>query len=232
MGEGFQFIDIVLFAMIAAFLILRLRSVLGRHRDPGRSKNGFSADQPLPPQEDNSIVVTDRADKPEVHLDDEEPPVPEMEEKSLLDEGFEQIKVATPEFETKEFLQGVHSAFEIIIKSFAKGDREQLESLLSADVYNNFSLAIASREKDNETFENTLIRIVDVAPLEAYMKGKTSHVTVKVVSEQINVTRNAEGEVVDGNPDYVAEISDIWTFARDTQTRDPNWELVATRSLD
>ena len=143
MGEGFQFIDIVLFAMIAAFLILRLRSVLGRHRDSGRSKNGFSANQPLSRQDDNSIAVTDLADKPELDLDDEESLGRNTEEVSLLDEGFEKIRDANPEFETDEFLEGVRSAFEIIIKSFADGDRAQLESLLSTEVYDNFSLAIS-----------------------------------------------------------------------------------------
>ena len=80
--------------------------------------------------------------------------------------------------------------------------------------------------------ENTLIRIASAEPIEAYMDGASAHVTIKIVSEQINVTRDAKGEVVDGDPDHVSEITDIWTFARDTQTSDPNWELVATRSLE
>ena len=134
--------------------------------------------------------------------------------------------------EEQEFIAGVHSAFEIIIKAFAAGDRERLVSLLSAEVLGNFSRAITLRENEKETSENTLIRIVDVALLEAYMDDDVSHISVKIISEQVNVTQNAEGEVVDGNPERVAEITDIWTFARDTKAHDPNWALVATRGPD
>jgi predicted lipid-binding transport protein (Tim44 family) len=107
-----------------------------------------------------------------------------------------------------------------------------LGSLLSAEVLGNFSEAITSRENAKETLETTLVRIVDVALLEAFMDGEVSHISVKIISEQVNVTQNAEGEVVDGNPDRVSEITDIWTFARDTKAHDPNWALVATRGPD
>ena len=154
------------------------------------------------------------------------------QDETPLDAGFTQIQIASPDFDRTEFLVGARTAFEMIIQAFAEGDRELLESLLSDEVYGNFLAAITSREGANETLENTLIRIVSGDPIEAYMDGSVANVTVKIVSEQINVTRDAEGEVVDGDPDHVSEITDIWTFARDTQSRDPNWALVATRSLD
>ena len=228
MGEGFQFIDIVLFAMIAAFLILRLRSVLGRHRDSGRSEGVFGAEQRPPSQEDESTLVPE----PEEQLKSQQQPDPKLAEEERVDAGFAEIMKAYPDFDRIEFLAGVRTAFEIIIKAFATGDRGQLGTLLSTEVLGNFSEAITSRENAKETLETTLVRVVDVALLEAYMDGNFSHISVKIISEQVNVTQNAEGEVVDGNPDRVSEITDIWTFARDTKARDPNWALVATRGPD
>ena len=234
MGEGFQFIDIVLFAMIAAFLILRLRSVLGRHRDSGRSKGVFGAERRPPSQEDEPTMVPEpeKADEAEEKLKNQQQPDPNLAEEERLDAGFAEIMKAYPDFDRTEFLAGVHTAFEIIIKAFATGDRGQLGSLLSAEVLGNFSEAITSRENAKETLETTLVRIVDVALQEVYKDGEVSHISVKIISEQVKVTQNAEGEVVDGNPERVSEITDIWTFARDTNAHDPNWALVATRGPD
>ncbi len=231
MGEGFQFIDIVLFAMIAAFLILRLRSVLGRHRDHGRPEDGIGGNSRSPQRDDKVIPLTDHAEKAPLVADGSDEPEPTPTE-TPLDAGFTQIQIAAPDFDRTDFLVGARTAFEMIIQAFAEGDRELLESLLSEEVYGNFLSVMTSRENASETLENTLIRIVSAEPIEAYMNGAAAHVTVKIMSEQINVTRDAKGEVVDGDPDHVSEITDIWTFARDTQTADPNWALVATRSLD
>ena len=234
MGEGFQFIDIVLFAMIAAFLILRLRSVLGRHRDSGRSKGVFGAERRPPSQEDEPTMVPEpeKPDEVEEKLKNQQQSDPNLAGEERLDVSLAEIMKASPDFDRAEFLAGVRTAFEIIIKAFAAGDREQLGSLLSTEVLGNFSEAITSRENAKETLETTLVRIVDVALLEVYMDGEVSHISVKIISEQVKVTQNAEGEVVDGNPERVAEITDIWTFARDTKAHDPNWALVATRGPD
>ena len=224
--------------MIAAFLILRLRSVLGRHRDSGRSDSGFSTKQGLSQQEEPPLLKPDKTKEtdPKDLENPEEFENKETEtkltEEGLLEKGFAEIGRASPGFNPKEFLSGVRAAFEIIIKAFADGDREQLKSLLSPNVYNNFSDVITGREDNEERLDNTLIRIIDVIALEAFMEQNVSNITVKIISEQINVTLNVENEVIDGNSDYVAEITDIWTFARDTQSQDPNWQLVATRSLD
>ena len=234
MGEGFQFIDIVLFAMIAAFLILRLRSVLGRHRDSSRSEGVFGAERRPPSQEDEPTMVPapEKPDEVEEKLKNQQQSDTNLAEEVRLDAGLAEIVKALPDFDRANFLAGVRTAFEIIIKAFATGDREQLGSLLSREVLRNFSEAITSRENAKETLETTLVRIVDVALLEVYMDGEVSHISVKIISEQVNVTQNAEGEVVDGNPERVSEITDIWTFARDTKAHDPNWALVATRGPD
>lgn len=232
MGEGFQFIDIILFAMIAAFLILRLRNVLGRHRHDGRpEEGGFEPGTPISPKDDNVISLPDAAGDAGT-ITDLDTPLEDRPPETPLDAGFTQIKIASPDFDREEFMVGARTAFEMIIQAFAEGDRDLLKSLLSEEVYGNFEAAITSRENANEKLENTLIRIVSADPLEAYIDGTVSNVTVKMVTEQINVTRNAEGEVVDGDPEHITEITDIWTYSRDTNTSDPNWALTATRSLD
>ena len=228
MGEGFQFIDIILFAMIAAFLILRLRSVLGRRQDNGGPPSDpFSRGPRHEPQDDNVVQLPDQSEPPDV---DGEPA--KREPATPLEAGFTQIQIADPTFDQEEFLVGARTAFEFIIQAFAEGDTETLESLLNDEVYRNFLSAIRSREAANETLENTLVRICAADAIEAYMDGAVAFVTMKIVSEQVNVTRDAAGEAVDGDPGHITEITDIWTFGRDTNSRDPNWELVATRSLE
>ncbi|MDA0240350.1 MAG: Tim44/TimA family putative adaptor protein [Proteobacteria bacterium] len=235
MGEGFQFIDIILFAMVAAFIILRLRSVLGRRHDQGkpRQQDPFSVEPPKN-RDDNVVQLpdpNDSRDKDRFDTDTLEPVEP-AEPDSPLQAGVAQIQAASPGFDLKEFAAGAGGAFEMIVEAFAKGDRATLESLLSETVFDNFTRAISAREEAKETLENTLVGIRSLTGIEAYMEGKVAHVTVKIVSEQVNITRDADGEVVDGDPNHITEITDIWTFARDTSSRDPNWELVATRSLD
>ena len=149
-----------------------------------------------------------------------------------LDAGFAEIKAIDGAFAAPEFIAGARGAFEMIVEAFAKGDRDTLQALLNEEVYGNFVTAIAAREANNEILENTLIRLVSNEAIEAYLENTTGLITVKIISEQVNVTRSADGEVVDGNANQIFEITDIWTFARDLSSRNPNWELVATRSLD
>ena len=131
-------------------------------------------------------------------------------------------------FKPESFVAGAKVAFEMVITAFAGGDTKTLRPLLSNDVFEDFSGAIKSRLDKKETLESTLVGISEADIIEAELQGKTAFVTLKFVSEQINVTRDAEGEVVDGDPGGVATVTDIWTFARNTRSRDPNWTLVAT----
>jgi predicted lipid-binding transport protein (Tim44 family) len=241
MGSGFQLIDIIIFAAIAAFLVLRLRSVLGKRTghegEPGGNKMDPFRQGPgqKPGQEaggDKVIPLPDRArDAAQEAAEDEElgAPEPSMGETSLAG-SLTQIKLADRGFEPEGFINGAKMAFEMIIGAFAQGDTRTLRPLLSNDVYEDFSNAIKERETARETLETTLVGIRDAEIIEAELQGKTAFVTVKFVSDQINVTRDAKGEVVDGDPNHVSSNTDIWTFARNTRSRDPNWTLVATGS--
>jgi len=238
MDGGFQFVDIILFAMIAAFLILRLRSVLGRrdgtdgkHVDPfsrrERHENDGSDQEDL--GGDNVVHLPDRSsDKANDELADDDGETTETKPQTPLQAGMTQIMVADPTFSEKSFLQGATYAFEMILDAFTRGDSKTLKPLLSPEVFANFADAINQREEAGEEVEDHLVGFKTVDLLEAEMENKNAVVTVKFVTEQVNVTRDNEGRIVDGDPNQVIDVVDLWTFSRDTSSRDPNWALVAT----
>lgn len=224
MGD-YGFIDIVLFAMIAAFLILRLRSVLGKHRNSGEGKSNLGL---------HTLTQSHKTDKQPAEGDskEESKTYPQNSEKDKDGVDLAEIQGAIPGFEKGEFLAGVRAAFEIIVNSFSSGDKEKLAGLLSDEVFNNFSSAITDRERLGHVSESSLIRIIDTVLLEANISDGSVLLTVKILSEQINATKGEQGEVVDGNPELVLEVADIWTFSKEIESPDPNWRLVATRSLE
>jgi predicted lipid-binding transport protein (Tim44 family) len=236
MGNGIQFIDIILFAMIAAFLILRLRNVLGRrdgheggYSDPFKadpSKTGTDAKA----NDDNVVKLPDRSgDQP---FDDGGEALAMAGGDANLAAGIARIRAVDPAFTAEDFLVGARVAFEMVLGAYATGDRRTLENLLSPDVLGNFIRAIDEREKLGQVMEDTLVGIRRADIVEADLEDTNAVVTVKFVSEQVNVIRDAEGQIASGNPNEVADVIDFWTFARDTRSPDPNWLLVATRSLD
>jgi len=230
MGSGYQFVDIIVFAVIAGFLVLRLRSVLGRRtgREAPPPKDAFGR-RPAPEAKDAGDATVVQLPQREARegargraRGDGDP----------LAAGLTQIKIADPGFSQETFIKGARGAFEMVVDSFAKGDHDTLRALLSDDVYANFARAIGAREGRGETFELTLVGVRETTLIEAAMEGTRALVTVKFVSEQIKVTRDAKDQVVDGEPGKVVVTTDIWTFARDTRARNPNWTLVATEAAN
>ncbi|MBV18123.1 MULTISPECIES: Tim44/TimA family putative adaptor protein [Thalassospira] len=226
-----QYFDIFLFALIAVFLVLRLRGVLGRRTGNekqnqsdvfGRQKhedNGSTAQNGAAPQTDNVYRLPDSENA------DAQSDVPSGTFATL-----QKIQKADPSFTQQDFLNGARMAFEMIVEYFAKGDKDALNPLLSAEVYKNFSAAIDARSEKGEHEETTLVGIKSATIHDASFEERTAYVTVKFVSEEVSVIRNAEGDVVSGDPNQVVEAEDLWTFARNTQNNDPNWQLVATET--
>lgn len=238
MGEGFQFFDIILFAAIAAFLVLRLRSVLGKRtgheqqsgRDPFK-QNQTQRDGQGQSDRDKVIQMPDRAGKTgEDQVTDEELKKAAERAETPLSAGLTQIKLADRDFDEDGFLEGAGGAFEMVVNAYAEGDRKMLRQLLANDVYSDFETAIDEREQAGQTLETTLVNVKSAEIIEAELQNRTAFVTVKFVSEQINLLKDSEGNRVEGDAEHVAEVTDIWTFARNTRSRDPNWTLVATRS--
>jgi predicted lipid-binding transport protein (Tim44 family) len=139
---------------------------------------------------------------------------------------------ADPGFDPNHFLDGAKAAYEMVVMAFAQGDEATLNQLLGSDVYDGFQRAIRERETRGEKVESSLVGIDKADIIEAEVKNRTGYVTVKFVSELISVTRDAEGEVVEGDPKKVREVTDIWTFARDVSSKNPNWKLVATEAAN
>ena len=221
MNNGLQFLDILIFAMVAGFLLLRLRRALGR-----RTGN----EQPPQLLHDNKEMrdTVVKMPKPGGSADG---PSDEEEEPSS-GSGLTQVKIADPNFDDNVFLDGAGAAFEIILGAFAGGDKVQLRGLLDDTTYQNFLEEIERREGASERLETTLVSMIRTDITEAKMVDASARVTVKFVSEQVNVTRNEADEVVAGDASHVATINDVWTFARDTRSKDPNWQLVETRAID
>jgi predicted lipid-binding transport protein (Tim44 family) len=224
MGDGF--LDLILFAMIAAFLVFRLRGVLGRRTgherpppDPHAKRTGEA------PPKDNVVDLHD----PTGLVEEDETIAAEDPDDPLV-AGVAQVRSADLNFSPDEFCEGAEAAFEKVVQAFAAGDLKNLRSLLNDEVYDNFSAAVKQREEAEEDLETTVIGIKSGDILEARLEGRMAFVTVKFQSEQVNVTRDKSGAVVDGDPTQVTDVTDIWTFARNTRARDPNWTLVETRS--
>jgi predicted lipid-binding transport protein (Tim44 family) len=223
MGDGLQILDIIVFAVIAGFLVLRLRSVLGRRTGTERRRDPFRPPVPPPETAADKVVPLPPARGRTVAP-------PAASGTTSLAAGLERLKAADRSFDEKAFLAGARGAFEIIVNAFAKGDTASLQPLLSEQVFASFSAAIRARAEAHETLETNLISIKSVDLVAAELNGDTALVTVKFVSDQTNAVRAHDGSVVEGNPDHVEEKIDLWTFARSIRSRDPNWTLVATHS--
>ena len=232
MNNGFQFFDIILFVMIAIFLVLRLRGVLGR-------RDGHQGDFP---------DIFNKASKKEKHDDDEENDnvIPldletenlnnqlnvETDSQTPLQIQLNTIASADRDFDSDEFISGARIAFEYILGAYASGEAKALKPMLSDDVFSNFDVSIREREEAGQIMEETLIGISKAELVDAEMEGTIAQITVKFVSDQVHALSDRDGNIVEGDPDKIVSVTDFWTFARDTRSRDPNWSLAATRSLE
>jgi len=220
MGDFPHYFDIILFAMVAAFLVLRLRSVLGRRTGNERPRDPVLRRAEAPA--DKVVALGSRNPMP--------PPVVTAPPADAVASGLERIRSADPGFDPSQFLAGARAAFEMIVGAFAAGDKARMRPLLSDEVYTPFAAAIDERTAAGEALETRIIALKRLDITEAGLTGRVARVTVKFVSDQINVLRAHDGSVVDGDPDHAVEKTDFWTFTRDTRSSDPNWVLEATAS--
>lgn len=223
--------DIVFFALIAAFFAFRLYNVLGRRNEgegtpeqltkywQAKAKEGVSNVVSLPLA--GKAIVEQAAPK-------EEEPAFSSAVPAHLIPVLTTLQGADKQFTEQYFLKGVKAAFEMILSAFSKGDKEMLKPLLSKEVYQGFAEAIDSREASGEWPDVTVVAVLSCDITDASLKAGVASVTVKLVSEQISVVRNKEGEIIAGNPSQIDVIDDSWTFARKVASANPNWELVAT----
>lgn len=223
---------------IAVFIFWRLRSVLGKrtgHHPPPMDRRGGREDRQMEsPANDDNIVTLPRRNRPAQEA------VKTAESDSVIDavakpgtklnRQLKDISAADPAFSPDAFLDGAKMAYEMIVTAFADGDRKTLKNLLSREVYDGFSGAISDRESRGEQVRSTFVGVESAKITGAELSGHDEHITVRFVSQIISATYDKEDKLVDGDPDQVAEVTDLWTFARDTRSSDPNWKLVATEA--
>jgi predicted lipid-binding transport protein (Tim44 family) len=227
----------IIFLALAVFIFLRLRNVLGQRTGNERPPYDRAARNLWRGVQDNNGVpmpgaVIDQA--PLAPTADVTPPSDRWkglaEPGTPLAHGLDGIAAQDSSFDPRHFLSGARSAYEMIVLAFANGDRRALKDLLSPEVYDSFEAAIKEREKQEQKTETRFVSIDKAEIISAETRDKTAQLTVRFVSQMISVTRDKAGTIVDGNPDKVADITDVWTFARDITSRDPNWKLVGTGS--
>jgi len=240
MSEAFD-IYTLLFLVLAVVIFIRLRSVLGRRtgseRPPYDPYTRADAKQGTP---EGTVVARPRGRTGQPAKEPAGPSAEDIEERleryakkdSPLSKSLTALIKADPSFDPAQFLDGAKAAYEMVVGAFAEGDVKTLEQLLGEDVLEGFTRAIAEREQRGETLTSTLVGIDKADIIEAEIKDRQAFVTVKFVSELISVTRDADGEVVEGDPKKVREVTDIWTFAREVGSRNPNWKLVATEAAN
>jgi predicted lipid-binding transport protein (Tim44 family) len=228
----------IIFLALAVFIFLRLRSVLGQRTGSERPPYDRAAPNVVQRSQDNNNVVPmpgaviDQA--PLAPTADVVPPTDRWkglaEQGTPLAQGLDAIVAQDSSFDPKHFISGARGAYEMIVLAFANGDRRALKDLLSSEVYDSFDGVIKDREKHEQKTETRFVSIDKAELVGAEARDRAAQLTVRFVSQMISVTRDKTGTIVDGNPDKVADITDVWTFARDTTSRDPNWKLVGTGS--
>ncbi len=226
----------IIFLALAVFIFWRLRSVLGQRTGRERPPyDPYSApDTVRNAANDKVIPLPPRASEPpkaaEVSKDTGDRYAGIAPPGSAVARGLDAIAAADKGFDAKHFVTGARAAYEMIVTAYAEGDRRALRDLLGREVYDGFDQVIRERESRGETAETRFVSI-DVSQITgAELRGKTAQITLRFVSQLVSATRDRNGEVIDGSADRVTSVTDVWTFARDVTSRDPNWKLVATEA--
>jgi len=243
MSEAFD-IYTLLFLVLAVVIFIRLRNVLGRRtgneRPPYDPYTTPDAKRAGAPDANEPVVALPRGRSARAPVEASGPSMEDIETRlgryatkdSPLGQSLTSLMRADPGFDPAAFLGGAKMAYEAIVMAFAEGDEATLEQLLGTDVFEGFQRAIRERDTRGEKVLSSLVGIDKADIIETEIKNRTAYVTVKFVSELISVTRDADGEVIEGDPKKVREVTDIWTFAREVASKNPNWKLVATEAAN
>jgi predicted lipid-binding transport protein (Tim44 family) len=220
------------------FIFLRLRSVLGQRT--GRERPPYDPyarrDAVRSPVTDKVVTLPPRPAEPAAVRSAEVPPVAADRWKGVAETGsstaagLDAIVSADPNFDVQHFISGARTAYEMVVTAFAEGDRRQLRSLLSREVFDGFDSAIGERERRGETAETRFVSIDGATVTGAELRSRIAQITMRFVSKLISATRDGSGAVIEGNAEKVTDVTDVWTFARDVSSRDPNWKVVATEA--
>jgi predicted lipid-binding transport protein (Tim44 family) len=225
--QGTGLFDIILLALLAGFIAFRLYSVLGRRTGHERTReeqlrmpDGAEPNPKPAPSKDNVVTLPERPTSSGAGAVGAGP----------LARALMEIKLADRSFDTERFLSGARGAYEMIVTAFARGERDVLKPLLSDDVFETFERAIKAREARQVRVDFTFLKLKGARVSGAELKGNTAEVTVTFESEVMMAGYDPSGTLVEGDAKTPHSVTDIWTFAREVTSRDPNWMLVATAS--
>lgn len=224
--------ELLLYALVAGGLVFWLRSILGtRHGEERDRSEGIVAMSNEP-----SVAETPSSkETADVNISAQIDELFQKQEGTISIEnasaksGLLDIAKADKAFDVKFFLEAVQDVFAMVVEGFGDGDKEMLQDLLAADVYKAFEGAIDAREAAGETLENEIQAISKAEILEAKLDNKKAVITVRFIASEVTLTKDKDGEIIAGNPDKSVHMRDIWTFSRDTKSRDPRWFVIETR---
>jgi predicted lipid-binding transport protein (Tim44 family) len=236
---GFIDLTTIIFLFLAVVVFLRLRSVLGRRTGSERPPFDPYSQRDIPQtkaNDDNVISLPGHAQEVDPVPSDTDTAAERVKSGAPADSPLNAALVAIAKidlsFDVEEFLAGAKSAYEMIVTAYAEGERQTLKQLLSREVYDGFVSAIGDRESRGEVMEFKFVGIDKAEITDAALKAGAEQITVRFQSKLISATYNEGGDVIDGDPVHVGDVTDIWTFVRDISSRDPNWKLVATESVE
>lgn len=226
MSEEFPYADIVLIALIAGFILLRLRSILGQ-KGEGDLPDFFQ--QPKPKTQVNPepiILLGEKLAKPRQQID-VDPYLATLSDEQLL-QAITDIKAKDPLFTATSFMDGAKMAFEMVFDAFVKSDKQTLGMLLSQEIYNDFLRSIEERDKQEHRQETTLLSVKAKEIRRARLDRNMAQIAVSFESEQVTVERDKTGNIVGGDPSDVQHVNDEWVFERDLTSKNPNWKVIET----
>ena len=207
--------------MLAGYLVFQLRRALGRRSDNQEPESKPNPEQRAEHSETDNVVAI----KPNKNKNENQ----EQEQEETLG-GLTELREKDPSFSDTDFIKGSKEAFSWIVAAFSKGEIHKLEPLLSEPLFNGFKQAIEQREADQLSLETNIVSIKSAQIHNVTVKQDQVNITVEYVTDQIKSTRNAKDEVVDGDPDTIERVTDLWTFNRNIKSKNPNWTLVKTET--
>ncbi len=226
MNGDFQFIDILIFAFVAVMLVQRLKSVLGTRPDNEKDEKEKNKIVNIFDHLEKQIREAEAAVNAESNVEEADVVTEEI---SPVAEKINKIKKIDPSFNQQQFLDGAKLAFEMIVKSFASADHETLKNLLNPKMFDGFKKVIDGRAERGEKAECELVGFESVEIQDISLMGTVADISVRFVSEQVNIVKDKDGNIIVGDEKFVQNIQDIWTFSRDLKSPNPNWQLVSTR---
>lgn len=211
--------DIIVIGAIAAFILLRYRSMLGE-------KTGRDVENPPPArlQEYERVIQLPEREQPAPVV----VPITPAKDYGPLNDTLAAMRRIDRQFTPEEFLNGARGAFEMVLEAFNSGDRDTLKMLLSPEIYAEFDASLAALEAKGHTPQTTLLAIVESTLADASLTGNLARLTVNFVSEQVHLVRDAEGTIVEGDASMQEAVEDSWVFERNLASSDPAWKVIET----